>query len=48
MPRPARWTGFRVKPERIEFWYGAEFRLHERDVYERDRAGEWSKRMLYP
>ena len=45
---PPRWTGFRVKPERIEFWYGAEFRLHERDVYERDRAGEWSKRMLYP
>ena len=48
VPRPPRWTGFRVKPERIEFWYGAEFRLHERDLYERDRAGKWSKRMLYP
>lgn len=48
VPRPARWTGLRVKPERIEFWYGAQFRLHERDLYERDRAGEWSKRMLYP
>lgn len=48
VPRPPRWTGFRVKPERIEFWYGADFRLHQRDTYERDRAGEWSKRMLYP
>jgi pyridoxamine 5'-phosphate oxidase len=48
VPRPPRWTGLRVKPERIEFWYGAEYRLHERDVYERDRAGAWSKRMLYP
>ena len=48
VPRPPRWTGLRVKPERIEFWYGAEHRLHERDLYERDRAGDWSKRMLYP
>jgi pyridoxamine 5'-phosphate oxidase len=48
VPRPARWTGLRVKPERIEFWYGAQFRLHQRDVYERNRAGDWSTRMLYP
>ena len=48
VPRPPRWTGLRVKPERIEFWYGADFRLHERDVDERDRAGTWTKRMLYP
>lgn len=48
VPRPPRWTGLRVKPERIEFWYGAEFRLHERHLYERDRAGEWGKRMLFP
>lgn len=48
VPRPPRWTGFRVKPERIEFWYAAEYRWHERQAYERDRAGAWSKRMLYP
>ncbi len=48
IPRPPRWTGLRVRPDRIEFWYGADFRLHERQLYDRDRAGEWSKRMLYP
>ncbi|HVR81632.1 MAG TPA: pyridoxamine 5'-phosphate oxidase [Luteimonas sp.] len=46
--RPPRWSGLRTKPEKIEFWYGADFRLHERQLYERDRAGDWSKRMLYP
>lgn len=48
VPRPARWTGLRVRPSTIEFWYGADFRLHERQLYECDRAGEWSRRMLYP
>ncbi len=46
--RPARWTGLRVRPEKIEYWYGADFRLHERCLYEGDLAGNWSKRMLYP
>ena len=48
IPRPPRWTGFRVRPRRIEFWYGAQYRLHERKVYECDVAGEWTTRMLYP
>ena len=48
IPRPPRWTGLRVRPRMIEFWYGAQFRLHERWLYESDLAGEWSKRMLYP
>jgi pyridoxamine 5'-phosphate oxidase len=48
VPRPPRWTGFRVRPRWIEFWHAAEFRWHERRAYERDVAGRWSTRMLYP
>ncbi len=48
VPRPEGWGGFRVVPQRFEFWYGAQFRLHERWRYECDPAGVWSKRMLYP
>lgn len=47
IPRPPHWSGFRVVPERIEFWYGAQFRLHERQCYERSN-GNWSQVMLYP
>ena len=47
VPRPPHWGGYRVVPRRIEFWYGAEFRLHERQCYE-CVAGAWQKRMLYP
>ncbi len=48
VPRPPRWTGFRVVPRAVEFWYAANFRLHERWLHERDADGAWSKRMLYP
>jgi pyridoxamine 5'-phosphate oxidase len=48
VPRPEGWSGFRVVPQRIEFWYGAQFRLHERWCYECDADGAWSKRQLYP
>lgn len=48
VPRPPRWGGLRVRPDVIEFWYGANFRLHERQCYERDVAGEWHRRMLFP
>lgn len=48
IPRPEGWSGFRVMPEAFEFWYGAQFRLHERWRYECDAVGEWDKRMLYP
>lgn len=47
VPRPPHWSGFRIVPEMFEFWYGAEFRLHERQCYERVN-GEWNKRMLFP
>ncbi|SDG79679.1 MULTISPECIES: pyridoxamine 5'-phosphate oxidase [Rhodanobacteraceae] len=47
VPRPPHWGGYLVKPDRVEFWYGATFRLHERIVHDEDDA-RWSTRMLYP
>lgn len=47
VPRPDHWSGFRLVPERIEFWKGGAHRLNHRTVYER-RGGEWRKGMLYP
>lgn len=47
VPRPPHWSGFRVVPERFEFWYGAQYRLHERQCYERV-DGQWRRRMLFP
>ena len=47
VPRPPRWTGFRVRPRAVEFWYAATFRLHERWLHERDADGAGSTRMLY-
>lgn len=47
VPRPEHWSGFRVKPRRVEFWYGREYRLHERVCFTQDQ-GEWVKTLLYP
>jgi pyridoxamine 5'-phosphate oxidase len=47
IPRPAHWSGFRVVPERVEFWYGARHRLHARHLHELVE-GRWQERMLYP
>ena len=47
IPRPRFWSGFRVVPDRIEFWLQKPFRRHQRILYERTVEG-WQKRWLYP
>jgi pyridoxamine 5'-phosphate oxidase len=47
IPRPSHWTGVRVVPDRIEFWYGKPDRLHERFEYRLEK-GRWVERILSP
>lgn len=47
VPRPERWTGWRVIPSSVEFWRDRPFRLHDRMRFDRDGDG-WRKTRLWP
>jgi len=47
VPRPEGWGGYRIAPERYEFWQGRENRLHDRIVYERE-GSTWRLERLWP
>ncbi|MUZ71083.1 pyridoxamine 5'-phosphate oxidase [Agrobacterium vitis] len=49
IPRPAHWSGFRIKPLTIEFWRDGKFRLHDRIEFRREALDQpWSKVRMYP
>ncbi|MDO8652017.1 MAG: pyridoxamine 5'-phosphate oxidase [Undibacterium sp.] len=47
-PRPAHWGGYRLVPDRLEFWQGRRSRLHDRVVYTRQPDGSWAIGRLQP
>jgi pyridoxamine 5'-phosphate oxidase len=48
IPRPPHWGGYRVSLDRMEFWLGRPFRLHDRIFYVPDGRGGWTSQRLYP
>ena len=46
--RPEHWGGYRIRPERIEFWSNRPGRLHDRILYERQPDGSWTMKRLAP
>lgn len=48
VPRPSQWTGFRLRPQAIEFWLDRPNRLHDRRRFTRADDGAWSSTLLFP
>jgi pyridoxamine 5'-phosphate oxidase len=50
VPRPEYWSGFRLMPQRFEFWQDKPFRLHDREVYlpDGDGGNNWRTEKLFP
>jgi pyridoxamine 5'-phosphate oxidase len=48
IPRPPHWSGYRVIPERFEFWQNMPYRLHDRTVYTRTANNGWAVGKLFP
>ena len=47
-PRPPQWSGFRLRPQSMEFWRDRPFRLHERLAFSRQDDGRWATSRLFP
>jgi pyridoxamine 5'-phosphate oxidase len=49
VPRPPFWGGYRLTPDRIEFWHAGDSRMHDRSLYTRQGPeGPWQMSRLYP
>lgn len=49
VPRPPFWSGFRVMPQKIEFWQEGEFRIHKREIFIKSEDNlVWEVKKLYP
>lgn len=48
VPLPPQWGGYRLTPDRVEFWQGRRSRLHDRLRYRREPGGDWVVERLAP
>ena len=48
IPRPPHWSGYRVLPDRFEFWQNMPYRLHDRTIFDRETEGGWTRGKLFP